>query len=1227
MRRFLTILSILLGVFLIALVFLPWWFGIAARAIGRSQDLQFSRYERVGYSRFALNDVVFQRPGLKVTVDRLETNTPLVYLWRLRDKNAPATELGRWSVETTGDTKIPAVQASTPPAGWSPLADNLQKIVAQLDRWAPQVHAARGEVRWPMGKLAIGNIVWAHRKLRVQGVAFEDYVADLTLETPVAPAVWPLEIAVPDHQLRLAGEISPNRIQGDLSWAGQMAKLDLNFAGQGWKPVDGRVTATEWSLPASRLKLQDFLTVVQGDVELRWTSGRASIRAEMTGVPREKGAGQPPDASVKAEGDEDALTISALQIAFPGMQAQLTSPVTVNRQGRLLSAPSRFSFTADLARQRWFEARGSIAGEVQVKADREGNVQAEFSVAGENIGAAGETFSEMRAEGRYQGDLLTLSTLELAGGKEASVQASGTWNFQTRELVAGQVKGTTSAQRMRRFLPAGLDFAQADFSATAAGLWPDISHQGTLTAQSVQWPGLKPVETFLVEWKGIRSVIEAFTIKASAGASQLLAQGSATERTVEIKQFELSRNNAPQLTLASPAKLTLNPQWQLEGWSLAGPAGKFTAAMARTPAGQIDLAIENLSPAWIDDWVLLPNKDWRVVSLLLQGTWKEGAMIYTLQSDGRFNLGNDRAAQLSLRAKGDEAGTRVETLRISEGAGTIVDASGFLPVSFFPVETPFLRWDDTGKFTLKAITVPNEEFWKRFADLTGVQLSNPRVDLEIDGTRRSLKGRASIQASRIVMDPAKIERSLPAIEQLRVELSGDQSGIKIDTFSLQIEGQPVNATGELELVGDFWNELGQDAFAYAQQHGALRLEVPDAEVAVFTRFLPGVLSPVGRIQIDVQLEKGGRLQGGLKLSEAASRPLGPLGILQEIGADVRFDGHTVHLESVTAKSGGQPVTLTGSVELNPGAEPRYDVALKGQNIPFVRQMGLLLRGDIDLKLISPASGPPEVSGKARLRDSLFLADVRAFIPRGGGKSGSGRPPYFAIETEPLNAWRLNVDISGQRFLRLQTPVFTGIVSAKFKLGGTLGAPRAVGDATIDQGKVLMPFVSFTVNQGSVRLNESNPYEPALFVRGTARRYGYDLGFELTGTASRPGVIFTSSPALDSEQVLLMVMTGVAPSNEISSTTSQRAARIGAFLGQGLLDSVTGGGGDDRLSIVSGEKISRQGRETYDIEYGLNDRWKLTGEYDEFDDYNIGLKWLVLRDKRQDRPATEDSDEK
>jgi translocation and assembly module TamB len=49
---------------------------------------------------------------------------------------------------------------------------------------------------------------------------------------------------------------------------------------------------------------------------------------------------------------------------------------------------------------------------------------------------------------------------------------------------------------------------------------------------------------------------------------------------------------------------------------------------------------------------------------------------------------------------------------------------------------------------------------------------------------------------------------------------------------------------------------------------------------------------------------------------------------------------------------------------------------------------------------------------------------------------------------------------------------------------------------------------------------------------------------------------------------------------------------------------------ERLTIRSGEAVTREGRETYAVEYKLTDRWSLVGEYDRFGELNAGVKWRV-----------------
>jgi translocation and assembly module TamB len=323
--------------------------------------------------------------------------------------------------------------------------------------------------------------------------------------------------------------------------------------------------------------------------------------------------------------------------------------------------------------------------------------------------------------------------------------------------------------------------------------------------------------------------------------------------------------------------------------------------------------------------------------------------------------------------------------------------------------------------------------------------------------------------------------------------------------------------------------------------------------------------------------------------------------------------HLVTVRTLTGKLGGEPVRLDGSLTLVPGAAPRLALTLKGANLPLVRNTGLLLRTDLDLRATTDAAGLTRLSGAINVRDCLVLANInlRTLLPT-GLRGVARQPPYFAVEAEPFAHWPLAVTVRAPGSVRVRTTAYNGVASAHFLLGGTLGEPRAVGALSVDQGLVSFPFASFKVQQGTVRLREADPFHAVVSLNATSQRRDYQLRLELTGELPAPNVLITSTPALSAADVLLMVMTGQPPAGDTIPSTAgsgPRLALLGAYLSRSFFQNL-GFSGEDRLEISAGEHISRSGRETYEFEYKLGEKWSLLGEYDEFDAYNAGVKWRV-----------------
>jgi len=330
---------------------------------------------------------------------------------------------------------------------------------------------------------------------------------------------------------------------------------------------------------------------------------------------------------------------------------------------------------------------------------------------------------------------------------------------------------------------------------------------------------------------------------------------------------------------------------------------------------------------------------------------------------------------------------------------------------------------------------------------------------------------------------------------------------------------------------------------------------------------------------------------------------------------MNFQQKSASLQAASFTIGGATVRAQGQADLRELnfsnlQIPPFEFSLRGTNVPLSRSPEAIVRSDLDLAITKSNRAPASISGTARLRNSYFLRDLADLVP-GKVSEPERRPPYFSITTEPLASWRVNVHVLGERFLTVRTPLFNGRISSNLRIQGTLQEPIALGDLKIDSGLVRFPFANLDVTRGLVTLSSTDPYHPQLNISAGSRNFGYDVRMEVTGPADAPLIQFSSTPPLSSEQLVLMLTAGELPKNEYSLTSQQKAQTVAIFFGKdflaklGLADTA-----EQRLTLRSGEEVSERGTPTYTIEYKLTDRWTLVGEYDRFNDFNVGLKWRV-----------------
>jgi translocation and assembly module TamB len=1200
MPRWVKFIAILLFALVLAIAALPWWIGPAAAPLLRRQGITLIHPKAEGFRTLGLEQVRVVRGNTTVIVRDVRIPSPLLWL-RPAQREASA---GAWSVVVAPST-APAPSKTGGIDGMPALHNQLRKIAGVLQRWLPRAYTGAGEVRWPGGNLTLVGASWRNAILTGRSVKYLGQIFDLTIDAAAADYLQ-ITARHPAADASASLRWGAAEISGLATFWDQPAQIQATFPTTGWLPQTASVRAENWTLPAERARLGAHYRQLTGRAELTWRDGgfAASLQAQAAPKP---GASAPPfKARVEASGDLQAVRISALEVNAPFARTTLDAPLTVAWRHPSTGAPARLALELDLAKQPWVEAAGRITGSVSVAPDG----RQEFSLTLENGRFVDVPVPHATAHGTWDGQRLAMSPLEVQIDATTHARLAGTLDWDKRELEGVRLEVAASPTALARWLPAKASWKQALITAQASGALSAPRHDGQIQLTGAQAGPLKPFD-LTGRWRGTGTAVDEFSAEMAAENSRLQLTGRADPGGLWLEKLVFSPAGVEQLALTEPARLEWSPALRVTGLRLHGPAAALALDATAGANGSFHLVGAQLDKEWIHDWLDLPGPTWRVHQIDLSGQMNGPSLDSTAALAGEIHLPGRDVAQVTLAANGNRDGVMLTELKIAEAGAILTQVSGRAAVTWTPDGSAHWHIKPDAPLQLQADVLPDSPLWATLGEPAGVKLAGASARAQLTGTLAQPRGELRISIGNLQVASNSPRRArLPDVTGLVLLASGDRTQVRIDSFNASVEGQAVRGWARLPMAAAQWRQLVTNPAKFNWLAVEGKVEIPGAELEPLARRLPSFVAARGTLQAEVALSDGGKLSGALRIRGAATRPLPALGVLQEITAELRFSGRTAHIESFAGQLGGEPVQLRGTVELPPDGPPRPDLRLTGKNLPLVRRAGLLVRSDLDLQAKSTGNRTL-VSGTVTLRDCLVLTEFSDLLPT-GVRGVRHQPPYFSVAAEPFDHWGLAVELRGLSAVRMRTPFFTGVASAYFTLGGNLGEPRAVGEITVDEGRVFFPFATFTVQNGAVRLRAADPFHPELVLNATSRRHNYELRLEGSGSPEAPVLEFSSNPPLDSGQVLLMVMAGQAPANETTGTPGQgglQLTQLGAYLGQGLYRGL-GGSNESRLEIVSGEQVSRQGRETYAFEYKLNDRWSLVGEYDEFDSYNAGLKWRV-----------------
>ena len=1191
---------------------MPVWFPWVLGSVLHRQGARYEFYERMGYRRLVIHHLQVRAGDIELTAERVETLLPAAWLWRHclgRDGGPALVVAENWEVRPA--TGVRPSQAGSVAA----ILNRIDSGLPRVRTWLPSARLTGGTVVLQDQTLKVAWLEWDGRKVRAEAdcVTLGQAVAaelDLGAAGPwqLTAAARPAGVAV---QARIFRETSAWKMGGEILWEDNQAEFGLTFVDGRWPPVQARLEAAGVRVPARLLGLEPY-SALTGSIHLAWADDQFRLQATADAEPLIPAA---PRAHLElaACGDAGQATVETLDVNMPWLQAELSDAVHLEFGGqRWLARPATLRFRCDLERLPLARVRGRLAGTARIEPSTQKVPRVVVEAAGAGVFACDTEIETCRLQAAMEWPRVEVLSAEISLPDHSAVTAAGTVDVTSGAVADGS--WSVHGPLVRRVLPTNCRIDTFEAHGTCHGQWTNLAHAGELTATGVQVPYSAGLQV-QARWQGEGPVLSEVAVQVVGKDVTLEARGAAQwgpEPAIQVDQGVYRRDGREVVRLTTPAQVVIGPSRSVsvQGLHLAGDGRMLSLAgvLGWPQQGWVQAKAHGIRLRDLEGLMAEPIPDATLDELDVDASWDKGParLAATVRAEA---VGEDgRCASIRVEVTADEKGLSLETLAVRAEDFEAVARRGHVPVAIVPARWPRPWQAVVGQgLQLEARVTPEALLGQRWLERSGVKVVSPQLQVTLSGTLEEPHGRVEASAQQIDLGRWIGHPNGPALENVHLDAEVDRQGVTLRTLSLEVEGQPVRASGVCPVPSGYWDDLLSQPRLPDWRAACGRLTIDQAHIAAFTRPATALLLGQGRLSVDATLQAGGHVEGTLTISDAATRPFGSLPSVRDIRAEVRLEDRLARLENGTATVGGQPVTLSGWARLSDANQPQIELTLKGQNVPLVRQAGLVLRSDLDVQWVQSGDQPALLTGKMVVRDSLMVREVKWLSPSGTARP-EDRPPYFSIANKPFADWRLALHLQGDRCMRVRTPWFSGEVSGDFRLQGTLGEPVSTGEARINTGLVRFPFADFTVDQGRVELTAANPYEPTLDLTATSRCYGYTLKLSVRGPVVQPVMSFSSTPAASSEEILSLVTAGHLPKGGTPISPRQRAGVVAGFFARDLLRQASAEEDTlDRLSVRTGEEISETGQPTQTIEYRLDDRWSVFGEYDRFNQFNAGLK--------------------
>jgi translocation and assembly module TamB len=354
-----------------------------------------------------------------------------------------------------------------------------------------------------------------------------------------------------------------------------------------------------------------------------------------------------------------------------------------------------------------------------------------------------------------------------------------------------------------------------------------------------------------------------------------------------------------------------------------------------------------------------------------------------------------------------------------------------------------------------------------------------------------------------------------------VRFSLANQSVDIQQLHLVGEGTDLTAHGSVQLSGDRTLALAADGRLDLKLLSSFDPDFASSGLVTMNMTVAGTISeplPEGRFQVT----NGSVSYAGL-----------PSG-LSDLNGSLLFTRDRVHIEALTARTGGGTLDLKGDATYF-NQQLNFNFTATGKDVRLRYPPGVSSTADAELHWVGTRSASI-VSGDISINKiavtpgfdfSTYLERSRQFSTVGSANS-------------PLNNVKLDIHVVTAPEVQMRTAIARLSGDADLRLRGSVARPAVLGRVDVLEGQATFHGIRFSLERGDITFANPVAIEPQLNLQASSHVRNYDLNITVTGTPDRLNINYRSEPPLPKSDIIALLALG---------RTNQESAQLQEQSGQ------------------------------------------------------------------------------